>query len=110
MPMHNRFRWVRGEDVQITYTIHETPEQNSPVVDLTGWLLSFKIKRKHNDPDPAIISAVAVVTDAAAGKLSVTYSVQSLRGDYHHSLWRTNPGAKSCLDDGITSISDSSEF
>lgn len=112
MPAKNSFSFVKGEDAQINFTVRESDRASAAVVDITGWTFSFKVKRFDSDDDPSLVTATATATDPTNGVVTVTVpaaDMEGLKGDYRHSLWRTNSGSKACLSRGPFSVVDSVE-
>lgn len=113
MAAYNAFTFKKGEDAQIDFTIRTGDAATDPVVDITGWTFSFKVKRRLEDADPSVVpTATVTIQSAAQGQVRVVVAaseLQAMLGDYQHALWRTNVGAKRCLSDGPFSVTDTVE-
>ena len=110
MPVISHFAFVKGEDVQIDWTIRTEDSVTAPVVDITGWTLSFKVKRSERDADPSLVTGTTTLVTPASGTAQTAIpstEMATLYGDYKYALWRTNAGAKTCLAKGRFSVSDS---
>lgn len=113
MPTRNQaFSVVKGEDIEIDWTIYASAADGAAVVDLTGWTFSFKLKRFASDADPSLATAVNTILVAAAGTVKTVLAAADtllLEGTYQYSFWRTNSGSKACLSAGVFDVVDTPE-
>lgn len=91
--------WYRGEDVTLNFTM-------APVVDITGWTISFRAK--SDATQTALVTVNATITVAASGTFAVALTAAqttSLNAStYAYDVWRTDSGAATALTMGtITS-------
>lgn len=116
-----------GEDKRLAFTIYDTSGYASPRdanaavaagtaprQSLSGFALSWMVKRSKTDPDTAALitktsSAGITVTDAAQGQGYVAVSAEDLAAieaerTHHHELKRTNIGTRTVLAYGRFSV------
>jgi hypothetical protein len=108
MPATNHFQFVRGEDVEIDWTVYTGKEKNAPVKDITGETLVFKVKRTDDDDDPSLVtSSTTLGVDPTSGAAKTTIAAAEMasleEGDYRCALWRTS-GSKACYSRGNFSV------
>lgn len=111
MAAENHFTFVKGEDIQINWTIYQDENQTS-VQDISGWTFHYKVKRRDSDVSAALVTTVTSIVDAAGGSAQTTIAAAQmalLSGDYRASLWRTNAGGASCLSRDDFTVLDSTE-
>lgn len=109
MPGSDSFAFVRGEDAQIDWTIYQTSAL-AAVQDITGYVFSFKVKRRDDDADPSLVTGTTTIVTAGSGTAKTVLGAAEtagLIGDYRYALWRTNSGSKACLARGPISFADS---
>jgi hypothetical protein len=93
MPIAQTIKIFRGEDIELRFTMN-------PVVDVTGWVISFTVA-KNNNTDVKVTQQTAVATDAPNGQFSVylpkavTYNIEP--DVYKHDLWRVDTGSERIL-------------
>lgn len=97
--------WFTGEDKSLVFTI-TTTDGGSVAQDITGWALSWTLKRAATDAD---VDAVLTKTTAAGIALTTpasgicTVSVADTDTDgvvprlYYHELKRTDAGSETIL-------------
>ena len=87
----------QGEDKVFSFTL-------SPVVDITGFTLSFDVK----DATTQIITRVPAITSGPAGTFTVTLidtNTDAIRtGIYTYDVWRTNTGFETVLAIGTFTV------
>lgn len=64
-----------GDRNEFTLTLHT----NGTPLNLTGMTVTASARKTATDPDPAAITAVVVVTDAAAGKATIRWPGDEVR-------------------------------
>jgi hypothetical protein len=109
MPASNHFEFRKGEDVEIDFTQRVSDSATAAAEDITGWTFAFKVKRKLADADPSLVTPTITILDPTAGTYKVVITaadMSALKGDYWHSCWRTNAGAKACVSEGLFSVLD----
>jgi hypothetical protein len=93
----------RGSDVTLNFT-------ESPVVDITGWTMSFRLKQSQADPT-TLLTVNASITSAPAGTFSVALTAaQTLTlaaGTYQWDVWRTDTGSANALATGTLIVTGS---
>jgi hypothetical protein len=93
----------RGEDVALNFTL-------TPLTDITGWTLSFKVKQRLDDA-AALLTIAGSITTAAAGTFSVTLSAANTTtlsaGRYTYDVWRTDSGSNAALAIGALTVKGS---
>jgi hypothetical protein len=104
MAQHNEFAWYRGEDVVILFT-------QTPVVDITGWTISFTLKKTLADAAPLLTIAATVGGAAPQGIYTVAVTAAQnttlTTGSYVYSVTRTNSGSVSVLSEGPLTLKGS---
>jgi len=102
--------WL-GSDYSYVFTIKNTLE--NACVDITGWALSFKVKRQAADHDGHAVMSKATGSgitiagsfnaDPAINAQTATVTIADTdtdvleEGTYHFELKRTDPGAETIL-------------
>lgn len=84
---------VTGQDKTLNFV------PDGAAVNITGWTIQFFVKRSYED-GTVLLTKIATVTDAAAGKYSVALTKDELTrspGDYVYSVRRTNSGSNTLL-------------
>lgn len=102
------FEFIKGEDVQIDWTIYTDAAQTTPAT-ITGWGLALVIKRRSSDAGETQIAATSAVVSGAGGTaLSSIDAADSVLadGDYDFDFWRTDTGSKTCLASGTIAFID----
>lgn len=96
--------WYTGEDKQLVFTIYQS--DGTTAQDVTGWALSWRLKKRATDADSASIltkttvSGIALTTPASG---IVTVTVDDTDTDslapqtYYHELKRTTAGNETVL-------------
>jgi hypothetical protein len=99
--------WYAGEDKSLVFTIYQS--NGTTAQDLTGWTLSWTLKRFASDLDVAAIltkTTVSGITLTTPGSGVATVAVADTDTDpivpglYHHELKRTNAGNETVLSYG----------
>lgn len=97
--------WYLGEDKSLAFTVYQS--DGTTPQDMTGWALSWRIKKKRTDAD-----ASAILTKTTASGISISTSVATVtvadtdtdaltaRG-YYHELKRTDAGFEAVLSQGV---------
>jgi hypothetical protein len=103
-------QYFTGEDKTLRFTIY-TDADHSATEDITGWALSWLVKRRKRQTDAdAVITKTTgsgiTITSAAAGVLDVALSdtdIANIAGDalYWHELKRTDAGSETVLSQGL---------
>lgn len=105
--------WFKGEDKQLVYTIYQS--DGTTAQDVTGWSLSWRLKRRKTDADAATLltkttsSGIALTTPASG---IVTVSIADTDTDgisagiAYHELKRTDAGAETVLTFGSAYLRD----
>lgn len=98
-----------GEDKTLPFTIYTTPAHTA-TQNITGWALSWLLKRKESDADAAAVLTKTTagggiaLTTPASGLATVTIEdidTDALQpGTYHHELKRTDAGSETILSFG----------
>jgi hypothetical protein len=92
----------KGEDITLNFTM-------DPVVNISGWTLSFSIRDLKLTDAAADVTASGSVTSGAAGTFSVTLTAAQTAsldaGKYAWSVWRTDSGSSATLALGTLIIS-----
>ncbi len=103
MAQHNDFAIYRGEDILITFTL-------SPVVNISGWTMTFQVRRAIGDPT-VLLAITPTLTTPASGICTVAISsAQTLSlsaGPYPCSLTRTDSGSAALLSEGTLKVQGS---
>lgn len=103
-----------GEDKTVRFTVAQADDVTPQ--DITGWTLSWMVKRKPTDVD-----ASAVITKTTASGIQLTTPEQGIctvsvtdddtttlkAGLYYHELKRTNPGVETVLSQGTVTLRQS---
>lgn len=108
--------WYVGEDKQLSYTVYTT-NAKTVIQDVTGWALSWKLRKKRADADPAILSKATggsgiTITgtfnsDPAVNTQRVVVTIADTDTDaltplgYWHELKRTTDGQETILAEGL---------
>lgn len=83
----------KGEDVTLNFTM-------SPVVDISGWTLSFTI-RDERLTGSALVTAAGSVTSGVDGTFSVALTAAQTTtldpDEYAWDVWRTDSGSATVL-------------
>jgi hypothetical protein len=106
------FEFVKGEDVQINWTV-QTSSTDTSAKNITGWTLAMMIKRKASDTGVTQVTTSTSVTVGSSGTAATTIvsaDTDDLDGDYVYDLWRTDAGALTCLSSGTISFIDSPRY
>lgn len=94
----------RGEDVTLNFTM-------TPLTDITGWTMSFRVKAKLEDASVLLGPINASITTAAAGTFSVPLTAAQTStlpvGTYDYDVWRTDSGSAATLDLGKLTVKGS---
>lgn len=99
MSQTNNISAFRGEAVTLQFTL-------VPTTDITGWTMTFTLKRDAQDPS-ALLSVSGVITSAAGGIFTVSLTGTQLTldaGIYVYDVWRTNSGYETVLSDGTFTV------
>lgn len=103
MATTQNLEWFRGEDITLNFTM-------SPVVDITGWTISFRIKPPGSDN--ALLVVAGTITVAASGTFAVALTAAQTTtlspGTYAYDTWRTDSGAATALTLGTVTVKASS--
>lgn len=100
--------WFLGEDKALVFTIYQSGSTTVPQ-DLTGFALSYRVKRKLSDADvDAVVTkttpAGIALTTPASGICTVTIADTDTdgldEGLYQHELKRTDSGLEAVLAKG----------
>lgn len=108
--------WYVGEDKLLSFTIY-TSTAKTAAKDITGWALSWKLRRKKPDADPALLTKAtggsgititgtfnadpALNTQRAVVTIADTDTDGLGAGSYWHELKRTDAGSETVLAQGI---------
>ena len=99
MATSQNLEFFRGEDVTLNFTM-------APVVDITGWTLSFKVKQTATDA--ALLTIAGSVTVGASGTFGVALTAAQTTtlgvGTYVYDAWRTDSGAATALTYGTVTV------
>lgn len=99
--------WFTGEDKALVFTIYESDETTPQ--DITGWTVSWRLKRRQSDADSAALLTKTVgsgiaLTTPLSGVLTVSIADTDtdaiLAGSYFHELKRTTDGSETVLSFG----------
>lgn len=99
--------WFTGEDKSLVFTIYQSDETTAQ--DITGWTLSYRLKRSPADLDADAVltkttSSGIALTTPGSGVCTVTIEdtdTDSLSpSTYFHELKRTNAGNETVLTKG----------
>lgn len=99
--------WFTGEDKALVFTIYESDETTPQ--DITGWTVSWRLKRRQSDADSAALLTKTVgggisLTTPLSGVLTVSVADTDtdaiLAGSYFHELKRTTDGSETVLSFG----------
>jgi hypothetical protein len=104
--------YFTGEDKTLPFTIYQSDE--STPQDITGWSLSWMVKRRKTDADADAIvtktvSAGIALTTPLSGVCTVTVTdtdIADIRGGvlYYHELKRTDAGFETVLSYGTLTL------
>lgn len=107
-----------GEDKGYAFIVYAPGSTNADIADdtatrqdISGWALSWMVKRHKTDPDASAMIAKTigdgvVITDGPTGACLVTVTdddLSVLNGErqYHHELKRVDPGYRTVLSFGV---------
>lgn len=108
--------WHIGEDKTLEFTVVDAA---GTVVDITGWTLSWMLKRRMGDVDALAIltkttgAGTVTITDGDAGECEVdiddtdTDTAVVAHRDYWHELKRTDAGFEAILAQGLVNLNPS---
>lgn len=97
-------QWFLGEDKSLVITVYQS--DGTTPQDITGWALSWRLKRKLSDADASALltkttSSGIALTTAASGVCTVTIAdtdTDDIAPDtYQHELKRTDAGQETVL-------------
>lgn len=106
--------WYVGEDKQLSFTIY-TSAAKTTCQDIAGWALSWKLRKRKHDPDPALIAKATNAGISITGVFNADPAVNTQRalvtvsdsdtdvltpGGYWHELKRTTDGQETVLSQG----------
>jgi hypothetical protein len=101
--------WFIGEDKILPITVYRDAA-HSATQDITGWTLSWMLKRRSSDADASALltktttTGGTVLTTPLSGLCTVTIAdtdTDALNpGSYHHELKRTDAGFETVLTHG----------
>lgn len=98
--------FFRGEDKTIRFTIVDDQDP-AVAVDVTGWNLEWNLQLEDISTTNVLVKTSPVginIFDAINGVVDVIFAAADLatqtRGDYFHSLRRTDPGSEAVLAEG----------
>jgi hypothetical protein len=90
-----------GEDVTLALTM-------SPIVDISGWTITFTVARDVNTPSPKLITKTASIVSGPAGTFSVAMQAVDtsaiVPGVYQWDAWRTDTGSNRRLGYGTFTL------
>lgn len=103
--------WFTGEDKQLSLTVYQgattTPQE------ITGWAISFMIKRDARDADASAkvtktVGSGIVLTTPASGLMTITVTDTDTSllkaGNYAYEVKRTDDGSKTVLTRGTLTL------
>ncbi|HYM24440.1 MAG TPA: hypothetical protein VEU08_14590 [Vicinamibacterales bacterium] len=99
MAQLNNIACYRGEAVTLAFTM-------TPVTDITGWTITFTLKRNQTDPTP-ILTIAAVITNGPNGTFTVSLTKAQTNmqaGTYQYDIQRTDAGSEAVLSIGTFTI------
>jgi hypothetical protein len=105
--------WFAGEQKDLVFTIYQTDD--TTVQDISGWGLSWMLKRQARDTDASAVlhkttaTGGIVLTTPMTGVCTVTVNdddTDGRAGTYYHELKRVDPGAEAILSYGRAVIAD----
>jgi len=104
--------WYLGEDKGLRITVYQ--DDGTTLQDITGWALSWLLKRSKTDADAAAVipaktvGAGIALTTPASGLCTVsitdTETDALTAGTYYHELKRTDPGNEAVLVTGEATL------
>lgn len=107
-------QWFTGEDKSLVFTVYQS--DGSTAEDITGWSLSWMLKRNKRDADAdALITKTTgdgiALTTPESGVCTVSVAdteTEDLRGGrYYHELKRTDAGSEAVLSYGSAQVQQS---
>lgn len=100
----------KGEDV----TLNVSPSSTVTSKDVTGWSISFQLKKLNSDSALLLGPIAATITNGPQGLFTVTITsaqLQSLAaGLYYYDVWRTDVSSNTALVEGRFSVLPSVRF
>jgi hypothetical protein len=105
--------WFTGEDKVLIITIYD-PTATQPAIEagvaatqeITGWALSYMLKRNRTDADSeavlsrSTVSGISIISPEVEVAVAAALTENLAEGIYYHELKRTDTGIESVLMDG----------
>jgi hypothetical protein len=101
MSITSNLSWFRGEDITIDFTM-------TPVVDVTGWTISFTLKDTLGGNTQTGFPIAATIVDGSRGRFRVAIPSSATSsvavGRYVWDVRRTDAGNRTTLADGYLDL------
>ena len=101
-----------GEDITLEVEVTTTGISGGPAVDITGWAISFSMKRRKGG-DIVLSKTVGsgiTITDGPNGRADIVLTDDDTNklvvGEYDYDVKRTDPGSEAVVTTGTLTIKD----
>lgn len=107
---------VKGEAYEADGTHKTATDASGVVVNITGWVIQFTLRKKAGDPDTGqspVLQVAGVVVSGTDGtyRISLTSAQTKIpAGNYDYDIWRTTTGSETQMAHGVFTVTQGVKF